>query len=162
MTNATRPPTDLPSPDQDGYIHIDDSAASQLIEAGLAFDADDNVVLHAEHTTLKTSLEDLQKLGVDSVNAKPDETDGEHDVVVSLGLDLTGDNATSELESLLNSFDTDEPLFAEDDNITLDIGDFDANSLDASIIEELRLLGIDDIIGEDDEGNPDTRHLDDI
>jgi len=168
MTNSSRPPADLPSADDSGYIHIDDAAAAQLVEAGLAFDADDSVVLHAEHTSLKTSLDDLQKLGVDSVEAHG-QGDGEHDVMIDLGLDLddVGDDINDDLESLLSGFDDEgndgdgESLFAEKDNSSLDIGELDVSSIDDSIADELRLLGIDEIVGEDDAGNSITRDLDD-
>lgn len=152
MTSSTSPPTELPGAGEDGFIHISDTFASELVEAGLSFEESDDVVVHAEHTTLKTSLDDLADLGVDSVEPV-EEPDGDDidDVIISLGFEFTGDEESlSQLEELLSSFDEDSPIFDDDVNTALCIIGMEAEELDPSLVEELGMLGFDDIIGDND------------
>jgi hypothetical protein len=158
MADSTSP-TSLPSAGSDGFVHISDDTAAQLVDAGLSFDASDDVVVHADHTTLKTSLSDLQKLGVDHVESDGDEGSA---LLVNLGIDVTDDNASSELESLLNEFASGTELFDEADHVELDLDALDIDIVDTSIADELRLLGFDDVSGEDDGDNDVTRDLDDV
>jgi hypothetical protein len=152
MTGIVSPPPDLPGAGEDGFIHISDTIATELVEAGLSFEENDQVVVHAEHTTLKTSLDDLADLGVDSVEPL-EEQDGDDidDVIISLGFDFTGDEESlSQFEELLSSFDPESPIFGDDVNTALCITGMEAEELDPSIAEELGMLGFDDIIGDND------------
>ena len=152
MTFSVPPPTELPGAGEDGFIHISDTIASELVEAGLSFEETDQVVVHAEHTVLKTSLDDLEDLGIDSIEPA-EEPDGDDidDVIISLGFDFTGDeDSMAQLEELLGSFEADSPLFDEDVNTALCIMGMEAEELDPSLVEELGLLGFDDIIGDND------------
>jgi hypothetical protein len=152
MTFSVPPPTDLPEAGEDGFIHISDTLASELVDAGLSFEDSDQVVVHAEHTLLKTSLDDLDDLGVDSIEPV-EEPDGDDidDIMLILGFEFTGDQeSVDRLEELLSNFDLDSPLFDEEVNTALHFSGEEAGALDASIIEELGLLGFDDIIGEND------------
>lgn len=152
MTFSTSPPTDLPGAGEDGFIHISDSMATELVEAGLSFEETDQVIVHAETTTLKTSLDDLADLGFDSVEPA-EEPDGDDidDVIISLGFEFTGDEESiSQLEELLSSFDPESPIFEDDVNTAFCFIGMEAQELDPSIVEELGMLGFDDIIGDND------------
>jgi hypothetical protein len=152
MTFSVPPPTELPGAGEDGFIHISDTLASELVDAGLSFEDSDQVVVHAEHTLLKTSLDDLDDLGVDSIDplGEPDGDDID-DIMLILGFEFTGDEeSVAQLEELLSNFDLDSPLFDEEANTALHFSGGEASVLDASIVEELGLLGFDDIIGEND------------
>lgn len=165
MTFNASPPPDLPEAGEDGFIHISDTMASELVEAGLSFEESDEVIVHAEHTVLNTSLDDLDDLGVDSIEPlEISEEDGIDDIFVSLGFEFTGDEESiAQLEELLSNFDLDSPLFDEDVSTNLCIEGIEAGDLDASLVEELGMLGFDDIIGDNDTiiGTNDDSDLDD-
>jgi hypothetical protein len=51
-----------------GALQVSDTQANSLVDAGLSFSADDTITVDAQTTNLSTSLQDLQKLGVDKVS----------------------------------------------------------------------------------------------
>lgn len=146
------PSTELPTAGEDGFIHISDTDASALVEAGLSFEDSDQVIVHAEHTLLKTSLDDLDELGVDGVEPAEDpDGDDLYDIMFTLGFEFTGDEESVErLEELLGNFDLDSPFIDDDVNASFCFMGQEADELDASIVEELGLLGIDFIVGDND------------
>ncbi|SNT11769.1 hypothetical protein SAMN06265795_11483 [Noviherbaspirillum humi] len=110
------------------HFVLDTAQASQLIHAGLDFDAASDVTLdvsHAAGTHLSSSLKELQKLGVDAITG----TAGEH-----IAIDLGG--AGIDYAHL--------PTFATDLDVTLDIN---ANQLavTAANLNALEIHGIDNI-----------------
>lgn len=146
------PPTDLPTAGEDGFINISDSDASDLVEAGLSFEDSDQVIVHAEHTLLETSLDDLEELGIDGIESAEDpDGDDLYDIMLTLGFEFTGDEeSVDRLEELLSGFDAESPLVEDDVNASICFIGQEAGEIDASIVEELSLLGIDYIVGDND------------
>ena len=71
-----------------GTLHLNDTQATALIDAGLSFSGEDTAILsasNAEGTHLSTSLKELQKLGVDAVLLS-----GANSLTVDLGASGTG------------------------------------------------------------------------
>ncbi|EFX60081.1 hypothetical protein DAPPUDRAFT_345470, partial [Daphnia pulex] len=81
-------------------VHISQTAANALVDAGLHFAMDDNITfdVNADGTHLSTSLKDLQKLGVDFVHA----TDSN---IQSISLNY-GEGAALDLSGNIPHFDS--------------------------------------------------------
>jgi hypothetical protein len=109
---------------------ISDVQASALVAAGLDFAQPDNISMTAAGTHLSTSLESLQKLGVDSVVAAAGETQ------LVIGLGANGVHASD-----LPQFDVAQSDAAL--NVVLEIGD--ADIAQTSYIGQL--MGIDLLSG---------------
>jgi hypothetical protein len=110
-----------------GSLNITDAQAASLIGAGLAFSAGDDIsVTAAAGTHLSTSLQDLQKLGVDAVS-----------VIGSASVDLGGTLTDVSHGSL--------PSFTSLSDITLHLGASDSGLMpaDSPIYNELFNKGID-------------------
>jgi hypothetical protein len=135
----------------DGQAIAEDSTADITIHAA---GVDDSGV-----ADLAVSLADLAEAGVDHV-----ESDGNtHEIIVDLGIELTNDSsANDELHQLLTQFTNGEPVFAAEDHVQVNLGEhFDVNIVDESVLAELKLLGIDDVLGEDmdHDGHPDSKPI---
>ncbi|MDD2535456.1 MAG: hypothetical protein PHW78_02650, partial [Macromonas bipunctata] len=128
---------------------------SALLDAGLNFAASDNISFVADvaGTALASNgidLDDLGNLGVDSVDVNVGTAD-------TIGIDAnTGmGSAGMDAESLGNALaDLVEKfqgqVFATEDEVTLHVGEGNAVAgLDASLLEDIRLLGIDFLSGSD-------------
>ncbi len=128
---------------------------SALLDAGLNFAASDNISFVADvaGTALASNgidLDDLGNLGVDSVDVNVGTAD-------TIGIDAnTGmGSAGMDAESLGNALaDLVEKfqgqVFATEDEVTLHVGEGNAVAgLDASLLEDIQLLGIDFLSGSD-------------
>jgi hypothetical protein len=143
-------------------VKLSDLQAGALLDAGvLTVDQAANVVIEHQWSNgdpvqnpLEVTLADLASIGADHVAAT-----GGSELLVDLGIDLTNAGMNAELESLLSHFAQGASLFDASDVVTLDLGGANVNAVDATVVEELKLLGIDDLAGVDDLGNHADRHL---
>jgi hypothetical protein len=135
----------------DGQAVAQDGAADVTIHAA---SVDDSGVAN-----LAVSLADLAEAGVDHVEAEGNT----HEIIVDLGIELTDDSsANDELHQLLTQFTNGEPVFVAEDHVQVNLGEhFDVNIVDESVLAELKLLGIDDVLGEDmdHDGHPDSKPI---
>ena len=136
----------------DATLGLDDVSA--LLDAGLNFAASNNIsFVDVAGTALASNgidLDDLGNLGVDSVDVNVGTAD-------TIGIDAnTGmGSAGMDAESLGNALaDLVEKfqgqVFATEDEVTLHVGEGNAVAgLDASLLEDIQLLGIDFLSGSD-------------
>jgi hypothetical protein len=102
-----------------GELIITDSQASSLVAAGLAFTGDDQVSLNVVGTHLSTSVQELNKLGIDSININ------------------IGDSDQSLTDIVL-------PTFSSYMDVTVDVGSSaNLGALDNSIYEDFYSKGVD-------------------
>ncbi len=129
-------------------VSLDDIAA--LISSGLDFAAADNISLidaDIEGTLMAgggISLDDLADLGIDTVDA---DTGAAGNIKLAAGDTVTDEMSSSDLESALADIlaKFDGAVFAEQDNVSLDIGNnaVAVADLSAGLLEGIVLLGID-------------------
>ncbi len=129
-------------------LNLDDVSA--LLEAGLNFAASDNISfvdVDVTGTALADhgiTLDDLANLGIDSVDVHVGQMD-------TIGIDakdgLTADNLAEELTKLVEKFQGQ--VFAAQDEVTLHVGDNAVAGLSDALLNEIELLGIDFLSGND-------------
>ena len=104
-------------------------------------DADVTGTVLADH---HITLDDLANLGIDSVDVHVGEMD-------TIGIDakdgLTADNLAEELTKLVEKFQGQ--VFAAQDEVTLHVGDNAVAGLSDALLNEIELLGIDFLSGND-------------
>ncbi|MDO9218205.1 MAG: hypothetical protein Q7U14_13105, partial [Lacisediminimonas sp.] len=138
----------------------DDQAARLLLAGKLTVDANaDLSIRHAptasdpEPGKLDVTLAQLAQIGADHVDTLVGGS-----VMVDVGVAVADINVNQELQALLGHFTDGAPLFGEAD-VTLSIGAVNINQITSGIAAELKLLGVDHLLGEDGDGNPLTRDL---
>jgi hypothetical protein len=138
----------------------DDQAARLLLAGKLTVDANaDLTIRHAptgsdpEPGKLDVTLAQLAQIGADHVDTLVGGS-----VMVDVGVAVADINVNQELQALLGHFTDGAPLFGEAD-VTLSIGAVNINQITSGIAAELKLLGVDHLLGQDGDGNPLTRDL---
>lgn len=142
-------------------IDLTDTQAASLAQNALDLPAEANVHLTAEGSHLSTSLNDLANLGVDSVESH----DPKNVLDIKLGVDVSDSKGiNADLEALLTHFKPDgvhiADIFTPTDDVTLELGaKVDVSDVSATVLTELKLLGVDTITGADadHDGQPDHK-----
>ena len=135
----------------DTIVGIDQAQAQQLLQGGLDFNAADTVFLNASEgaqgTHLSTSLQDLQKLGVDAVSVAAGTTAINLDLGSGFDAISTDGFTTSGSIAMFGDANEDGKLSLNEDNglhVTLNALSGDLTNLSANI-GKLDAAGIDEI-----------------
>ena len=127
-----------------GSLTISDAQAGYLVEAGLHFVTEDTVTLEASGTHLSTSLDDLQKLGVDSVVLHANSLSPSDLGSFSSSLNVVLDVGSTSLAEATLAGGAENPIYGtlkakgiDQLAISKDIGNGGANWLDLNLLNSI-------------------------
>lgn len=163
VADALDPPEPVPH-DPGDTIDLTETQALERLAQGLEFTATDDVTLHAEGTDLSIDVDDLDDLGIDHVAADTstigdDIVHDQGDILMDLGMDITGpaDPRAADMLALLESFD--EPIFVDAANAGVRFTQAESDAFEAAssnvqddIVARLVDLGVDfvNVVGSED------------
>jgi hypothetical protein len=145
--------------------------AAMLINSGLSFAAADTVALDSgdgEGTELLTtpSLDDLAQLGIDSIAqdgiAQTWTIDSGYEAATApdanAAAGVVPDDFADTINKILETFAANQgqesladfSLFEEADDVTIDIGHYDPNTIDDATLTKIALIGVDSVMGSED------------